>query len=42
MYEVDETDYLMASVANRKKLLNTIENVKSQSNLIEVDLENLE
>lgn len=39
VYEVDETAYLMASVANRKKLVDAIENVKSKSNLIEVDVE---
>lgn len=42
VYEVDETAYLMASVANRQKLVDAIENIKSQSNLIEVDVENLE
>lgn len=42
VYEVDETAYLMASEANRKKLIRAIGNVKSGSNLIEVDVENLE
>jgi len=42
VYEVDETSYLTASVANRKRLIRAIENVKSGSNLIAVNLENLE
>ena len=42
VYEVDETAYLMASVANRKKLIRAIENVKSGSNLIEFDVKNIE
>jgi antitoxin YefM len=42
VYEVDETAYLMASEANRKKLLKAIDNIKSRSNLVEVDIENLE
>jgi len=42
VYEVDETAYLMASEANRKKLINAIENVKNGSPLIEVDIKNIE
>ncbi len=42
VYEVDETAYLMASEANRKKLIRAIENVKSGSKLIEVDVKNIE
>jgi antitoxin YefM len=42
VYEVDETAYLMASEANREKLISAIENVKSGSQLIEVDIENIE
>ncbi len=42
VYEVDETAYLMASEANPKKLINAIENVKNGSQLIEVDIENIE
>ncbi len=42
VYEVDETAYLMASEANRKKLMKAIENVKSGAQLIEIDIENLE
>ncbi|NEQ19732.1 MAG: hypothetical protein F6K28_09660 [Microcoleus sp. SIO2G3] len=42
VYEVDETAYLMASAANRKRLMHAIENIKSESNLIEVDVENIE
>lgn len=39
VYDVDETAYLMASEANRKKLLKAIDNIKSRSNLIEVDID---
>ncbi len=42
VYEVDETAYLMASEANRKRLLKAMENIKNRSNFIEVDIENLE
>ncbi|MUG99164.1 hypothetical protein F7734_45490 [Scytonema sp. UIC 10036] len=42
VYEVDESAYLMASPANRKRLLRAIENVKNGSNLIQVDVENIE
>jgi antitoxin YefM len=38
VYDVDETAYLMASEANRKKLLKAIDNIKSRTNLIEVDI----
>ncbi len=41
VYEVDETAYLMASDANRQKLINAIENIKNGSQLIEFDLENI-
>ncbi len=42
VYEVDETAYLMASAVNRKRLMQAIKKVKSGSNLIEVDVENIE
>ena len=42
VYEVDETAYLLSSEANRKHLLNSVENVKNKSNLVEVDIENIE
>ena len=37
VYEVDETAYLLSSEANRKHLLNAVENVKNKSNLVEVE-----
>lgn len=40
VYEVDETAYLMASEANKNKLLKAVENVKNKSNLLEVNIEN--
>ena len=42
VYKVDETAYLLASEANKKHLLKAIKNVKNKSNLVEVDIENLE
>lgn len=39
VYDVDETAYLMASEANRNKLLKAIDNIKARSNLIEVDID---
>jgi antitoxin YefM len=39
---VDETAYLMASEANRTKLLQAIENVRQRSHLIEVQWDELE
>ncbi|MFN8493924.1 MAG: hypothetical protein U0350_40370 [Caldilineaceae bacterium] len=40
--EVDETEYLLKSPANRKRLLEAIENVNNGQNLIEVKMEDLE
>ena len=42
VYEVDETAYLLSSEANKKRLLNAVENVNNKSNLVEVDIENIE
>lgn len=42
IYEVDETDYLLKSDANKTIILKAIENVDSKTNLVEVSLENLE
>lgn len=42
VYKVDETAYLLASEANKKHLLKAIKNVKEKSNLVEIDIENLE
>jgi antitoxin YefM len=39
--EVDETEYLLKSPANKKRLLQAIENVNNNTNLVEVELENL-
>ncbi|NJO41148.1 MAG: hypothetical protein HC769_02905 [Cyanobacteria bacterium CRU_2_1] len=41
VYEVDETAYLMASEANRNRLLQAIENIHNRTNLVEVDLDKL-
>jgi antitoxin YefM len=37
--EVDETEYLLQSLANRERLLNALNNVENQENLVEVNLE---
>lgn len=37
--DVDETEYLLQSEANRKKLLQAIENVNHRENLVEVQLD---
>lgn len=42
VYEVDETDYLMQSEANRERLLAAKANIEDGNNLIEVSLESLE
>jgi len=42
VYEVDETDYLFKSEANKNRLLSAMANVNSKSNLVEVTLDNLE
>ena len=42
VYEVDETDYLLKSDANKVRLLKAIENVNNKTNLVEVSLESLE
>jgi len=39
VYEVDETDYLMKSGANRKRLIAAVGSVNENKNLIEVTLE---
>ncbi|MBC8204602.1 hypothetical protein ISS30_09800 [bacterium] len=40
--ECDETEYLMKSEANKKRLLESLKNVKEGKNLITVDLEDLD
>ena len=39
--ELDETDYLMSTDANRDRLLAAIKNVKNGNGLVEVDLDTL-
>jgi antitoxin YefM len=38
----DETDYLIASEANRTRLLKAVENIKQRSQLVEVALDDVE
>ena len=42
VYEVDETDYLTRSEANKKRLLAAIKNVEQKSNLVEVNVADLQ
>ena len=42
VYEVDETDYLMKSEANRERLVAAKANIDDGTNLVEVSLESLE
>ena len=42
VYEVDETDYLLKSDANKVRLLKAIDNVNNKTNLVEINLESLE
>ena len=39
--EMDETEYLFASEANRKMLLSRIKDVKENKNLVSVNIKNL-
>jgi antitoxin YefM len=41
VYEVDETAYLLATEANRSRLLRAVENIKNREQLVEVDLDKL-
>jgi antitoxin YefM len=40
--DMDETDYLLQSPANKERLLKAIENIKRGENLVTISLENLE
>lgn len=40
--DIDETDYLLQSPANKERLLKAIENIKRGENLVTISLENLE
>ena len=40
--EFDETEYLLKSPSNQKRLLRAIENLNERQNLVEVDLSNLQ
>ncbi|HEY9853525.1 MAG TPA: hypothetical protein V6D28_28905 [Leptolyngbyaceae cyanobacterium] len=39
--EIDETEYLFKSEANKNRLLRAVENVKLHQNLVEVNLQDL-
>ena len=41
VYEVDETEYLLKSEANRTRLMEAKANIEHKTNLVEVDLEDL-
>ena len=40
--DIDETNYLLQSPANKERLLKAIENVKQGENLVTISLENRE
>ena len=40
--EVDETAYLLQSEANKKRLLQAVQNINTQQNLVEVSLDDLQ
>lgn len=40
--EIDETEYLLKSEANKQRLMQAVENVDKRTNLIEVNLEDIE
>lgn len=42
VYEVDETDYLLKSEANRSRLLRAKGNIEQDKNLVEVSLQDME
>ena len=41
VYDVDETEYLMRSEINKKRLFDAMSNVKNNINLVEVNVEDL-
>jgi antitoxin YefM len=41
IYEVNETEYLLQSKANRQRLMQAKSNVDNKTNLVEIDLEDL-
>jgi antitoxin YefM len=41
VYEVDETAYLLASKANRSRLLQAAEHIKNRESLVEVEIDKL-
>lgn len=42
VYEVDETEYLLKSDANRERLMQAKANIENKANLIKIDLKDLE
>jgi antitoxin YefM len=42
VYEVDETEYLLKSEVNKQKLMEAKKNVENKTNLVEIDLADLE
>jgi antitoxin YefM len=42
VYEVDETEYLLKSEAYRQKLMEAKKNIENKTNLVKIDLEDLE
>ena len=42
VYEINETEYLLKSDANRDRLMKAKANIENKTNLIEIDLKDLE
>lgn len=42
VYEVDETEYLLKSEVNRQRLMQAKQNIENKTNLIKIDLEDLQ
>ncbi len=42
VYEINETEYLLKSDANRDRLMEAKANIENKTNLIEIDLKDLE
>ena len=41
VYEIDETEYLLKSEANKARLMQAKANIENKTNLVEVELEDL-
>lgn len=42
VYEIDETEYLLGTEANKQRLLQSKKNIENRQNLVEIDLADIE